>query len=185
MNRHWKISDTKLAYEDKRLKVMIDKLTRADGEQREYSVVELGDAVYILAVDSQKRFVFIQQQRPILQQVTVEIPAGGLPAGVDPLKQAAAELWEEAGIVAGNLELMGDLLANPARLRRHTYIVLATELDLTAMSTKGQENEESIEAVLLLDQAEIVRRLEHDELVDAISLAALNLYWSKYGFPEV
>lgn len=55
----------------------------------------------------------VEQYRPAIGTVTIEIPGGRREPGESPAENAARELFEETGYIAGELRLLGRMHAAP------------------------------------------------------------------------
>lgn len=69
-----------------------------------WEIVEHKDAVAVLATREDK-VLFVEQFRPAIQAVTLELPAGLIEPGENPVDAARRELMEEAGFDAEMREL--------------------------------------------------------------------------------
>ncbi len=72
--------------------------------------------------------MLVRQYRYGVQQVTLEVPAGKLEAGEDPLETVKRELSEETGFTADELIFLGKDFSSPAILSEVIYIYLARGL---------------------------------------------------------
>src|SRR4051795_1180268 len=75
-----------------------------DGERwgaHEREIVEHPGAVAIVAVDADDRVVLVRQLREPARKHLLELPAGGLEEGEEPLGTAKRELREETGLNGG------------------------------------------------------------------------------------
>ena len=75
----------------------IDRLQVRLPDQKEsyYEMVTHPGAVSIIPIDEQGRILFVRQFRPAAWQEVLELPAGTLEKGEDPLECAKRELREE------------------------------------------------------------------------------------------
>lgn len=107
------------AYKGKFLKLKKDIVSLPDGKEtyREY-LIHPG-AVAILPVLDDGRILLERQFRYPVDQAMIEIPAGKLELGEDPLLCAQRELLEETGYTASSWEYLG---------RIHPVISYSTEL---------------------------------------------------------
>lgn len=97
------------AYQGKFLRLKKDIVSLPDGQEtyREY-LIHPG-AVAILPVLDDGRILLERQFRYPVDQAMLEIPAGKLEAGEDPLVCAKRELLEETGYTAGAWEFLGQI----------------------------------------------------------------------------
>ena len=70
------------------------------GRERDYDLVEHGNSVTIVPVDASGQVYFVDQHRVGSNSMLLELPAGMLDAGEDPLEGARREIREEIGMDA-------------------------------------------------------------------------------------
>ena len=170
-----------MVFENGRIRVFEDRVLQPDGSASTYTVVEeQAGAVVVVAVDQADQVVLLRQHRYPIDVVTLEVPGGEVPFGQDPLDQAQTELRDETGVEAGRLEPLAWFAPWPARVRRWSLAVLATELDVSHLAIEGQGEDEAIHDVRLYSRAELVRLMAAGEIVDGNTLCSLGLYWAKF-----
>ncbi|MEY8565562.1 NUDIX hydrolase [Corynebacteriaceae bacterium 7-707] len=113
------------------LAVRRDRITTATGEAvRE--VVEHFSAVAVVAVrgsGGRREVMLVRQYRRPVDRYLWELPAGLLDvSGEDPLDAARRELAEEAGLVAGQWHLLGDICPSPGISEEMCRIFLAEDI---------------------------------------------------------
>src|SRR5512136_457522 len=91
-------------YEGRILNLRVDEIRTSAGVEALREIVENGSAVAIVALDDRQRVVLVRQYRHAVRGLVVEIPAGKLDGGEDPLEGAQRELREETGFRAGNYQ---------------------------------------------------------------------------------
>ena len=84
--------------------------------------------VCILPVDSENNGYFVRQYRYGAGKELLEVPAGKLEEGEDPLSAALRELSEETGFTAEKIVKLGVGYSSPAILTEKIYMYLATGL---------------------------------------------------------
>ena len=182
MPRRWLRLGTTIVFENSRLRVLEDAVVQPDGYESSYTVVEMQTgAVVVVPVTDDHRLVLIRQHRYPIDEVLLELPAGELPNGSDPLEQARHELLEETGITATHVKLIGQFAPWPARVRRRTLIALATGLDLEGLAFHRQSGDESIEEIRLCEAAEVRALLARGEILDGPTLCALAVYGARFA----
>lgn len=129
-NRVW---DGKIFSVD-RLKV---KLT--DGREATRDVVRHSGAVAIVALTDDGRICLVRQYRTALNRVTVEIPAGKLKPGEDPLDCARRELLEETGMVPASIAYLTTIASSAGFSDELIHIYMATGLSFTASNPDADE----------------------------------------------
>lgn len=75
-----------------------DTVTLPSGRSAKREIIEHKGAVCIVPVLPDGRIVMVRQYRKAAESALLEIPAGGLNAGEDPLACAERELMEECGL---------------------------------------------------------------------------------------
>lgn len=151
-----------------------------DGDVTPRSVVRIGGAVALVAVDGDE-IVMIRQYRTPLDRAILELPAGKLDVpGEEPRAAAARELAEETGFVAGNLELISRYFTSPGYSDEFVIIYLATDLKAVDMNRIGPEEEAAeIVRVPIKDIPQILPSVEDSKTV--IGLQALLLLQAGIG----
>ena len=91
---------SKLVYDGKLLKVRSDTVRLPDGETAEREYIEHPGAVAVIALTDSGELVMERQYRYPLGRDMIEIPAGKIDRGEDPLATARRELKEETGYTA-------------------------------------------------------------------------------------
>ena len=91
---------SRLVYDGKLLKVHSDTVRLPDGGTAEREFVEHPGAVAVIALTDAGELVMERQYRYPLGRDMIEIPAGKIDTGEDPLATARRELKEETGYTA-------------------------------------------------------------------------------------
>lgn len=102
-----------------------------DGNEASRDVVRHPGAVAIVALTDDGRICLVRQYRTSLGRVTVEIPAGKLDPGEDPLACANRELLEETGMVAGQMAFLTTICTGVGFADELIHIYMATGLHFT------------------------------------------------------
>jgi len=136
----------------------------------EREIVEHPGAVAIVAVDAQDRIVLVRQLREPARKELLELPAGTVDEGEEPLVTAQRELAEETGLRGGEWRHVSSFWTTPGFCRELMHLFFAERLE---EGERQQEEDESIELVRV-PVAESATRLA--EIEDAKTLAGLLLY---------
>ena len=115
-------------YEGRILRVRRDTVELQNGKTAFREVVDHTGGVGILALTAEGAVPMVRQFRYPFMAETLEIPAGKLEQGEDPLDCAVRELSEETGFTAGRMISLGALLPSPGYCAETLYIYLALEL---------------------------------------------------------
>lgn len=158
-------------YQGRIINLRIDTVRTPGGIETIREIVEHPGAVALVALDAQDRVLLVRQYRAATQSETVEIPAGTLQRGEDPLECALRELAEETGYAAARIEPIGGLYPAPGLSTEYIHLFLATGL---TRGTARPEADEHIE-VEAVPWAEAVRRVRAGDVHDAKTMSALLL----------
>src|SRR5215208_3533695 len=144
-----------------------------DGRERE--VVEHSGSVTIVAVDREGRVGRVRQFREAARKKLLELPAGIVDEGEQPLEAARRELAEETGLHGGRWRELRSIHPSPGFVREPVTIFLAQDVDEGEPATdEGEEVE-----LVRLTPSELESALE--ELEDAKTLVGALLYLRGLG----
>ncbi|MDR0519619.1 MAG: NUDIX hydrolase [Clostridiales Family XIII bacterium] len=102
-----KTIESERLYEGKILNLRRDRVTTRSGESYR-EIVEHGGGIVIIGITDDGMIPMVRQYRKAAESAVLEIPAGKLEAGEDPLEAAGRELKEETGYTAERVRyLMG------------------------------------------------------------------------------
>ena len=101
------------------------------GHVGDYFVLENPDWVNLVALTPERDILLVRQWRHGTASVELEIPAGLIEAGEDPVAAALRELEEETGYTAGRCTLLGAVAPNAAYQSNTCHTVLAEDCRLT------------------------------------------------------
>lgn len=99
-----------------------------DGRERSYELVEHGDSVTVVPVDAKGQVYFVTQHRIGADALLLELPAGVLEEGEDPLETARREIREEIGMDAQSIIPLGGFYLAPGYTDEYMHIFLARDL---------------------------------------------------------
>ena len=147
--------DSKAAYKGIIVNVWRDIAELQNGYQAVREVVEHPGGVGIVPITDAGKVLMVRQFRYPMREELLEIPAGKLEDGEDPLVCAARELSEETGYTARRFIDLGASYPSPGYCKEILYIYLAMDL---------QHGEAHLDDNELLSVEEIAL----DELIDRI-----------------
>lgn len=135
-----------------------------------YEIADTPDAVAIVAVDAEQRIVFVRQTRVATGTKLLELPAGLIDEGEEPLETAKRELREETGLHGGTWRELASFWTSPGFVNERVWVFVAEALE---DGEPDPDEGEELEVVRwTLPQVEARVR----ELVDATTLIGLLLY---------
>lgn len=93
----------------------------------------------VVALTESGKIVLVRQYRTALDRVTVEIPAGKLDPGEDPLECAKRELREETGFSAKRINYLTTIATTPGFCDEVIHIYMATGLTFDGANPDDDE----------------------------------------------
>lgn len=172
-----KTLSSKTIYDGRIFKVRLDTVLLPDGTKGTREIVEHAGAAAALPVTEDGRLLFVRQFRQACGEVTLEIPAGKLSAGEDPLSCMRRELAEETGFEPGRLTHMLDFW--PAVGYSSELISLFLAEELRAVESRP-DDDEFIETVLVRPEDALEMALD-GRIRDSKTLIAVLLYMRGRG----
>ena len=85
-------------------------------------------AVVVLGLLEDDKVILIRTRRYAVGQTLIELPAGTLEKGEDPMNCAGRELLEETGYLAGKMQVIGNFFSSPGILTEKMYAFAAYDL---------------------------------------------------------
>jgi len=147
----------------------VDEVRLNNGLVARREVVDHPGAVVIVALDSDDQVYLVEQYRHPIGRTLLELPAGTLEPGEEPLQAAKRELREEVGAEAREWSKLGTFYSTPGFCSESLHAFLAR--DLTYTECEPDDDEELRTVRLALSDL----RHASTELVDSKSLASLYL----------
>ena len=144
----------------------------ADGQTRRREIVEHAPGAAVLAVDEHGHVLLVRQYRAAVDAWLLELPAGIVDPGEEPVACARRELEEETGYTVERLEPLARFYPSPGFCTELLHVFLGLGL---RVCTVAADEEEDLELVRLpLRKAlELVRR---GEIIDAKTVVGLLAY---------
>jgi ADP-ribose pyrophosphatase len=146
-----------VVFEGKIMTVRVDRVRLPNGAEATREVVEHADAVTIVPIDGDGNVVLVRQYRHALGMDLLELPAGGIEDGEEPLVAAQRELREETGLAAGSLVVLGGFYSAPGFLTEYLHLFLATDLTESPLAPDPDEFVEVVRIPVPELQAMIAR----------------------------
>jgi 8-oxo-dGTP pyrophosphatase MutT (NUDIX family) len=112
----------------------------------DHDMIEQGNGASILCMTHSGKLVLLNQFRPSLNGLTIDIPGGRIEKGSTPEATARKELREEAGYECGKLIYLGCIIPNISRLIGKEYLYFA---QATLKKRQKLEKEERIKVKLM------------------------------------
>ncbi|MCS6775792.1 MAG: NUDIX hydrolase [Chloroherpetonaceae bacterium] len=163
------VIDSVSLYTGRVVHLRVDTVRLPDGRDAQREIVVHRGATCIVPVQSDGTVLLVRQFRLAAGRALLEIPAGTLEPGEDPLACAQRELQEETGYRAGRMQPLFQAYLAPGYSTELIHAFLATEL--TPVASRADPDEILQLVPISLDR--IAESIRDGVLQDAKSIAAL------------
>ena len=168
-----KPDSSRKVYDGTLFDVTVERWGRHDRE-----IVEHPGAVAIVAVDRDGMVTLVCQLREAVRKELLELPAGGVEPGEEPLDSARRELAEETGLTGGTWRAAPSFYTTPGFCREEMHLFFAEELERGEAKPADDEQLELVRWPV----RELAAHLH--EIEDAKTLAGLLLYLRETTEPD-
>lgn len=155
-------------YNGKIVKLRVDEVELPDGRRTKREVCDHQGGVGILPIDSDGCAILVRQYRYPYETTLLEIPAGKLEPGEDPLECGVRELKEETGCTAEKFTSLGVIYPTAGYVNEKLYLYLAQGLS----SGQACPDEGEFLKVERIPFDELVQLVMEDKIHDAKTVAA-------------
>ncbi len=168
-------------YEGRILDLEVHDIEMENGVESIREIILHKDAVAILAMLPDERFVFVRQYRKAVDQEMLEVIAGLREDGETPEYSARREIIEETGYTPAAMIRLGGIYPSPGYTEEYINLYFA---HLEPNQQAQQQDEDERVDVIYLTEREIVEKMQRGELTDGKLLAAWALYERLVKNPE-
>ena len=164
-----KILSQEVAFKGKHVQVRLDRIIDNAGNTSTLEIVVHPGAVCVVPLLDNGDVVLVRQYRHATGTRLLEICAGGLKPGEDPLEAARRELEEETGYFAGKLVERARFWTTPGFTTEFMYLYEATDL----VKTQTNPDEDEIIDVEIATPEDSLRMIDDGRIQDAKSILGL------------
>ena len=134
---------------------------------RQFKIVDHPGTAATMIVDDGS-VLLVEQYRPAARRKLMELPAGVLEVGEEPLECAKRELKEETGYTAEKWQSLGKIIPTPGYTTEVLHLYLASNI------TKGEQRLDEGEdlAVHWIPLAKLEQMIDQGEIADAKTIVA-------------
>jgi len=160
---------TQQIYKGRAVSIRVDTVEKAGSKKTTREVVEHPDCVAVVVLDEQGNVLLVRQFRHPVGRFLLEIPAGGIDPGEEPVESVRRELQEEIGYLPRKIDKLGGFYSVPGYGTEYLHCFLATDLvpgRLVAEDTKDIE-------LVRVPKEKIPGLITSGQICDAKSIAAL------------
>ncbi len=177
MTNPYEITRREIIYEGRVFTIIRDEVRHRSGYASVREVVEHHGGAVIAAVHDNGDVLLIRQFRYPVEQEILELPAGKLGDGEDPLHCAQRELREETGSSAERWEKLTAMLSTPGFCSEVLHIFLAQGLHNGVQELEEGEESISVLRVPLSDALSMCAdgRIRDGKTIAGLALAALRV----------
>jgi ADP-ribose pyrophosphatase len=147
--------------------------SRHSGKIHDYYVIDLNDAVNVVALTPDEQLLLVSQFRAGSGRDSLELPGGLVDPGEDPCAAAVRELLEETGYAGDPPILLGTLWSNPSLLTSRNSTIVIQNARQVAEPKPDQNEELTIQRV----PVEEIPRMIRDGRIDHALVVAGLLWW--------
>ena len=158
-------------FEGKWFSVRRETLIFPNGLKVERDVVDHPDAVVVIPVDQERNVLLVEQYRNAAGAMLLELPAGTVEEGEDPLVSAQRELREETGVAARQLIPVGNFWASPGFCTERMWMFLGLDLENSPLEPDLDEDI----SVKRIPFEEVLEMAARGLIVDGKTIAGLFL----------
>ena len=167
----WKIKSTERILDSEYVKVDKDDVLLPHGRKiKDFYKVTIKDCAAIVALTPSNQIILKKEYRHCYGQDLIEIPAGVLEDGENPLETAKRELQEETGYRSEKWTYLGKTVESSAKLTNYMYIYLAE--DCEKVSSQKLDYGEDIE-VIEVGLNEAIEMIMKNEIICSSSIGAI------------
>ena len=172
--KKWITKNTKEAFRGLLFRYLTVERESADsGKIGTFDVLQTIDWVNLIALDEKENVILVKQYRHGNDEITLEIPGGGVHPGEDPLLGAKRELREETGHESDEWHFLGKVSPNPAFMGNYCYTYLAKNcIEVGELQLDPLEEIDVVKIPL----KEINSKLKSGEIDHSLVVSAFKLY---------
>ena len=167
-----KTIEREVIYQGKIFDVEKHVVSLPNGNTSVRELVYHNGAVAVLVIDESEKIVMVEQYRKAFESMSIEIPAGKLEKGEEPLASAERELAEETGYTAESLEKIFSFYGAPGFCSERVDVYVAKGLSAGEMNL----DEDEFLNVKRYSFEEAVELLDRGIITDAKTIMAIQ-WW--------
>jgi ADP-ribose pyrophosphatase len=175
-----KTIESREIYDGKILSLRVDTVRLPDGSESKREIVEHSGGVAVVAITESNEILMVRQYRKAMEKNLLELPAGKLEVGEDPIECAKRELEEETGYRANSIREISGFYTAPGFCSEKVYVYLAKELEFIGARLDDGEFLE-VEKYKLSEVEELLGQLEDAKSIIGLLYAIREKEAIKHG----
>ncbi len=165
-------TESKTLYEGHIMDLVVDKIRFENGKEALREVAVHASAAAVVPVTPEGKIILVRQYRYAVEEDTLEIPAGLLEKGEDPVEGAMRELEEETGYKPKHMEHLFRFYSSPGFTTETLDCYLCDQME---PSVQHLDEDEFIDLVEMTPE-EAFRLIGEGKIMDGKTVAALSYY---------
>ena len=161
-------------YQGRAVNIRVDTIEKASGKRTTRDVVEHADCVAVVVLDEQGNVLLVRQFRHPVGKSLLEVPAGGIDPGEEPVESVRRELQEEIGYLPHKIEKLGGFYSVPGYGTEYLHCFVATDLVPSRLIAEDTDDIELVRVSL----DDIPRLIASGEICDSKTIAGLLMFLS-------
>lgn len=163
---------SKVAYEGRIMTIDVDEVLCPDGGKSTREVVRKTPASVALPILDDGNIILERQFRYPYNEVVIELPAGKVDKGEDPLNAARRELLEETGYDSNNIEYLGKIYPTVGFCDEVIHMYVATSL----IKKEQHLDEHEFVELFVCSLDEVIEMINKGEIVDSKTICVIYKY---------
>lgn len=124
----WQVTASSYILDSPYLRIRQDRIVLPDGTViEEYYVRESRGYVIVFALTGSREVLLVRQYKHGIGKVLLELVAGAIDEGEEPLQTAIRELREETGYVSGSVEYVRSFITDPTNADTVAHLFFARD----------------------------------------------------------
>lgn len=164
-----KTTHSEKIFNGKVISLKVDEVILPNGEKSKREIINHPGAVAIIAITDEGKFLVVEQYRKALERSIIEIPAGKIEKGEEPVVTARRELEEETGYTTDSIELIQSFATSPGFADEIIHVFVA-------------RNIKKLEVPVAMDEDEFIELMEITVEEAELMMASNQIYDAKTAF---
>lgn len=171
MSKNWKKLSSEIVMKVFGTVIHRDKVEMSNGRIiDDYYTFEFSEWTATLPITENNEVVLVKQYRHGIEEVTLEVPAGGIDVhDTNPIEAAKRELLEESGYCSDDWTYLGKFSLGPSKIKTKFHLYCARNCNKTC--EQQLDEYEDIE-VVTMPLAEFEHKLRQGEIHDVDTVLA-------------